>query len=124
MRKCCSILLGLSAALLCSGLCAQEAEPEPVPEEAEQVVVEVALEEGFNPNKAQGLEILSRYAQVECGLAHRACQLSPEQLAALKIMQQEPWLHQQLAQPDVGQVKVFKGIGRFLGGRVPGRQRG
>jgi len=63
--------------------------------------------------------VLSRHAHAEAGLARRACNLSHEQLVALKQLDAQ-WIRDQLAKKELGggNVNILRGIGRFLGGGV------
>lgn len=62
--------------------------------------------------------VLTGYMKTECGLARRACELSPEQVVALEALNVK-WIKEQVAKPEKGgQMKVMQGLGRFLGGGV------
>ncbi len=80
-------------------------------------VVMAAEVDLFAANENEPLVVvLTGYVNTECGLARRACELTPEQLAALKKLDVR-WVKEQIAKPEkVGQVRIMQGLGRFLGG--------
>jgi hypothetical protein len=84
--------------------------------EAQLVVEDI----GVAPAEEPVFAIAAQYIRTECGLARRACKLTPEQLAGLKKLEDRKWLKQELAKPaKPGEMKILQGIGRFLGGGIP-----
>ncbi len=63
------------------------------------------------------VELILRHVNRECGLARRACELTPEQLTQLKALD-ATWIATQLRQPLKPGGNVFGDIARFLGGRA------